>query len=286
MALSNSTTLSDLIAEIVSPDVQRAAYATRVLRPLVRVHSLPPGAGSIVVPRFEPVSVQALNEGESHTPSAMSTVGETLTPTERGIPVRISKHALHGDPFSDLTPYGSELGKALAEDEDVQILNAMDFTTVVNEGSDGATDPVGKDHFLSALATLEGQNAHGSVSAVFHPNTWAKFRDVFADWATYSSVGKTTVEGFGEGQTNNNGYVGRPFGVPCYISTSVPLDGNGRRQNVVFTDQAVAAGFIRDIGVDVFDNVTARALDLMAWYTVDTTKLVDEYGVVLEDTEE
>lgn len=280
MSLSNSTTLSELIGEIVSPQVQKAAYATRVLRPLVRVHNLPPGAGSMVVPRFEPIAVEALTEGTAHAPRAMSTVGETLVPTERGIPVRISKHALHGDPFSDLSPYGSELGRSLAEDEDAQVLSSMDFETVLNDGS----DPLDVDTFLEGIAALEAENSHGSISAVFHPNSWAKLRSEFGDWATYSSVGKQTVEGFGSGQTNNNGYVGRPFGIPCYISSQVGLDTT-RRQNVMFTDQSVALGLIRDIGVDVFDNVTARAIDLMAWYTVDTVKLIDEYGVVLEDTE-
>jgi len=51
----------------------------------------------------------------------------------------------------------------------------------------------------------------------------------------------------------------------------------------MFSREAVGAAWIRDIGVDVDDNVVARALDLMAWQSIHTDKLVDAYGVVIED---
>jgi hypothetical protein len=40
---------------------------------------------------------------------------------------------------------------------------------------------------------------------------------------------------------------------------------------------------MQDIGVDVDDNVTARAFDLMGWYTGDAAELVDLWGVQIED---
>jgi hypothetical protein len=63
MAISNSTTLNDLVGQIVAQDAQSAAYANRVMRPLIRGYQVPPGAGSIVVPRFQSVAVAALTEG-------------------------------------------------------------------------------------------------------------------------------------------------------------------------------------------------------------------------------
>ena len=36
---------------------------------------------------------------------------------------------------------------------------------------------------------------------------------------------------------------------------------------------------MKDIGVDVDENVTARAFDLMAWRSADQALLVDAYGV-------
>lgn len=282
MALSNSTTLSELVGEIVSKDAQSAAYANRVMRPLVRGHQLPPGAGSMVIPRFESVSVASLTEGTAPSSTTMNTSGVTLEPQERGTYVQISKRALHADPFADLAPYGDQLGRALAEDEDAQLLNTASFSTVVNDTS----DDLAEDDFREAIAALEAANAPGPYFAVFHPNSWARLRGVFNDWAKFAQVGKQTVEGFGEGQPNNNSFVGSPYGIPCFISTEVPTNSEStpRRENIMFSREALAVGWIRDIGVDVDDNVVARALDLMAWYSVDTSQLVDEYGVTLEDT--
>ena len=72
MSISNSTTLNDLIGQIVSADAQSAAYANRVMRPLVRGYSVPAGAGSIVVPRFQSVAVGSLTEGVAPSSTTMS----------------------------------------------------------------------------------------------------------------------------------------------------------------------------------------------------------------------
>jgi len=282
MALSNSTTLNDLIGQIVSADAQSAAYATRVMRPLVRGYMVPPGAGSIVVPRFQSVAVGSLTEGVAPSSTTMNTDGVTMTPVERGTYVQISKRTLHADPFQDLAPYGDQLGRALAADEDSLVLTDMDFTTHTN--SSGAI--VASD-FRDSIAQLEASNAPGPYFAVFHPNSWAKLRGEFSDAAAYARVGQQTVEGFGQGFTNQAGYVGSPYGIPCFISTKVTSDTGAtpsRRYNVMFSREALGCSWIKDIGVDVDDNVVARAVDLMAWYSFDCAKLVDAYGVILEDT--
>lgn len=282
MAISNSTTLNDLIGQIVSADAQSAAYSNRVMRPLVRGYMVPPGAGSIVVPRFQSISVASLTEGVAPSSTTVSSDGVTMTPVERGTYVQISKRTLHADPFQDLAPYGDQLGRALAQDEDSLILTDMDFTTHTN--TSGA---IVLADFLDSIAQLEAQNAPGPYFAVFHPNSWAKLRALISDAAAYANVGRQTVEGFGQGFTNQAGYVGSPYGIPCFISTQVKSDGAAtptRRHNVMFSREALGVSWIKDIGVDVDDNVVARAVDLMAWYSIDSAKLVDAYGVILEDT--
>ena len=275
MALSNSTTLNDLVGQIVSQDVQSAAYSARVMRPLVRTHVVPPGAGSIVVPRFQSVAVAALTEGVAPASTTLNTDGVVLTPAERGTYVQISKRTLHADPFSDLAPYGEQLGRALAQDEDAQLLDAATFTATAS-GADMAAK------LRDAIAQLEAANAPGPYFAVWHPNTWAKLREELGDWSVFADVGKQTVEGFGPGMTNMNGFVGRPYGVPSFISTQVNNDAVNHA-NVVFSREAIGCAYMQDIGVDVDDNVVARALDLMAWYSIDCDKLVDAYGVTIED---
>lgn len=283
MAVSNTTTLNDLVGQIVSSEAQSAAYAARVMRPLVRSVAIPPGAGSIVVPRFQSVSVASLTEATAPSATAMSTDGVTLTPVERGALVTISKTALHADPFADLAPYGEQLGRALASDEDALILDAMSPATIVNEQGAGANNIQLAD-LLTAIGKLEEQNAPGPYFAVFHPTSWAKMRAGLDDAATFASVGERVVEGFGEGYTHLNGYVGSPYGVPCFISTNVnTVDAGDTYQNLLFSKEAAGYAYAQDIGVDVDNNIPARAFDLMAWYSGDADELVDLYSVSIED---
>jgi len=283
MPLSNSTTLNDLVGQIVSKEAQSAAYAARVMRPLIRSVALPPGAGSIVVPRFQSVTVSGLTEATAPTAEAMTTDGVTLTPVERGALVTISKTTLHADPFADLSPYGEQLGRALAQDEDALILDAIVPATVVNEQGSGAANCELAD-LLTAIGNLEEQNAPGPYYAVFHPTSWSKMRAGLDDAATFAAVGKRVVEGFGEGFTNLNGYVGSPYGIPCFISTSInTIDGGDTYQNLVFSKEAAGYAYAQDIGVDVDNNIPARAFDLMAWYSGAADELVDLYAVDLQD---
>lgn len=284
MALSNSTTLNDLVGQIVSSDAMSAAYSARVMRPLVRAVAVPPGAGSIVVPQFQSVAVSALTEGVAPSSTTLQTDGVTLTPAERGVYVQISKRVLHADPFQDLAPYGEQLGRALAQDEDALILDAASgFSTRINDTA--GADDVDLSDFRAAVATLEANNAPGPFFAVFHPTSWAKMRGLLSDAGTFGSVGSRTIEGFGEGFTNAAGYVGSPYGIPVFISTQVnTTDAGATYENVVFSREAIACAYIQDIGIDVDDNVVARALDLMAWYSVDCKELKDEYGVIVEDS--
>jgi hypothetical protein len=287
MSISNSTTLNDLVGQIVSAEAQSAAYASRVMRPLVRSVGLPPGAGSIVVPRFQALSVASLTEGVAPSSTAWSSDGVTLTPVERGVYVQISKRALHADPFADLSPYGEQIGRALANDEDELMLTELTTNgvgTIVNEQGSGASNVALAD-FLTAIGALEAQNAPGPFFAVFHPVSWAKIRSELDDAAAFASVGTRIVEGFGEGLTHAAGYVGSPYGVPTFISTKVQevTDDAASYSNLMFSREALGYAFIQDIGVDVDDNVVARAFDLMGWYSGDAGTLVSAYCVEIQD---
>lgn len=284
MTISNSTTLNDLVGQIVSADAQSAAYANRVMRPLVRSVACPPGAGSIVIPRFQSLTVASLTEGTAPSSSQWSTDGVTLTPVERGVYIQISKRALHADPFSDLAPYGEQIGRALASDEDALILDAVSFATIVNQQGAGANNVTAAD-FLTAIGNLEAANAPQPYYAVFHPISWAKVRAGLDDASAFAAVGKLIVEGHGEGMTHMAGFVATPYGIPTFISTNVNAvsDDVNSYANLMFSKEAVGYSYIQDIGVDVDDNVVARAMDLMGWYSGDADELVDLYGVQIED---
>lgn len=284
MALSNTTTLNDLVGQIVSEQAIGAAYNNRVMRPLISGRVVPPGNSSIVIPKFGSMAVGALTEGVAPSSTTLSTDGVTLTPVERGIFLEVSKRVLYADPWQDLAPYGDQLGRALGQDEDSIILAAM----LAGAGAEinAAGDALVLADFLAAISKLEAENAPGPYFAVFHPYSWAKMRALISDAGAYGNVGKQTVEGFGQGFTHNAGYVGSPFGVPCFVTTGVTAHGTdtSERANFVFSQSAVGAAWMKDISIDVDDNVVARKIDMMAWYSIDADVLKSEWIVTLRDT--
>ena len=284
MGVSNTTTLNDLVGSIVAQQAQSAAYQARVMRNIISAYEVIPGAGNITIPRFQSITVAGLTEATAPTPADCATDGVTLTPVERGALLRISKTVLHADPWTDLAPYGEQLGRALAQDEDNLILDAVSFSTIVNQQGDGANN-VAVGDLLSAIGALEAANAPGPYVAVWHPVSWSKIRAGIDDASVFASVGKTVVEGFAEGFTNMAGFVGSPYGVPCFISTGVNAvsDDVNSYANLVMSKQAVGYAYMQDIGVDVDDNIAARAMDLMGWYSGDADELVDAYGIQVED---
>jgi len=275
MSISNSTTLNDLVGQVVSEQAQSAAIATRVMRPLVHTVAIPLGAGSIVIPRFQDVAVGSLTEGTAPGSTAWSTDGVTLTPVERGVFVQISKRVLFADPFTDLAPYGDQLGRQLAEDEDIQILALVSGAM----GTTLAPASMDKTSLLSGIAALEAANAPGPYFGVFHPTAWASLREDLGDASVFATPGKNIVEGLGD-DTNiaSNGYAGSPYGIPCYVTSSVG-DGDGAHANLIASKEALGFGYLQDLTVDVDENVTARAFDLMAWRTGHQAVLVSDYGV-------
>lgn len=283
MAISNSTDLNDLVGQIVAKDAISAAYGARVMRNIVSVYEVPLGAGSIVVPRFSGLTEGALTEGTATTSTTWGSDGVTLTPVERGIYVQISKRVLHADPFADLSPYGEQLGRALAVGEDTAILAIMGsgVWSTTAQGTLGVD--ISGGIFRGAIAELEAQNAPKPYFAVLAPQSWAKMINEFGNASVFDGVGAGIVQGFGEGMPSLNGYVGAPYGIPTFISTAVPVGGTANRYNVMFSKQAVAYGYMKDIGVDVFDNVTARAFDIMAWRSAHQGIINAAYGVTMYD---
>lgn len=289
MAKSNTTTLNDLIGSIVNALVAEYAYSVEVMSKLCTFRMIEDGYGSVTMPRWATIAVGALTQATAPTAAALSTDGVTLTPTERGVLVELSKSVLRADPFTDLEPYAQTLARALGEDSDSLILAKMQhatngFSGVVNNGA-GASDMT-LAHFRTAIATLLAANAPRPYSCVMHPDSWAKIMDDLDDAGSFSIPGKDVVEGHGEGKpVRDDMFVAAPYGVPIYLSTQVDAtrDTNETYSNVMFSKEAWGIARKYDIRVDIAENVPARAYDLMAWYSQDQAELVDGYGVVIED---
>lgn len=155
-------------AEIVSRLVIDAAYAAAVVPPLVRFEDISSAPTlTMEFPKWPLLAGADLTEGTDAANTAVNTTSVSLTADEAGLMITVTDLLLNSSVLGGgLAPYAAELGKALANKIDLDILAAAaNFTNSV--GTSGAN--ITEADFLSAIYTLESGNAMGPFCAVLHP---------------------------------------------------------------------------------------------------------------------
>lgn len=154
-------------AEIVSRLVIDAAYAQSVMPPLVRVADIS-GESTLTVdfPKWPLLSASDLTEGSDASNTAVNTTATSVTADEAGIMITVTDMLLNSAAMGGLEPYAAELGKALANKIDTDLLaEVADFTNSV--GATGVN--ITEANFLEAIYKLESANAIGPFVCVLHP---------------------------------------------------------------------------------------------------------------------
>jgi hypothetical protein len=167
-----------IAAEIVSRLVIDAAYAEAVLPPLVRVADISSDSTlSVEFPKWPLLTASDLTEATDMSNTAVNTASTLLTADEAGIMITVTDMLLNGAGLGGLEPFAAELGKALANKIDADLLaSASSFTNSV-----GATGvDMTEDDFLAAIYTLELGNAKGPFVAVLHPYQVSNLRRAIA----------------------------------------------------------------------------------------------------------
>jgi len=154
-------------AEIVSRLVIDAAYAEAVMPPLVRVADISAESTlTVEFPRWPLLAASDLTEATDMSNTAVNTTSTNITADEAGIMITVTDMLLNSSVLGGLEPYAAELGKALANKIDTDLLTAVsDFTSSV--GTSGAD--ITETNFLESLYTLESGNAKGPFVSVLHP---------------------------------------------------------------------------------------------------------------------
>ena len=146
-------------AEIVSRLIIDAAYSEAVLPPLIRMADISNASTlSVEFPKWPLLSATDLTEGTDASNSAVNTTSTSVAADEAGIMITVTDMLLDGSGMGGLEPYAMELGKALANKIDTDIMaEVADFTNSV--GSTGVN--MTEADFLEAIYMLESGNAVG-----------------------------------------------------------------------------------------------------------------------------
>lgn len=214
-----------IAAEIVSRLVIDAAYAEAVMPPLVRVADIS-GDSTLTVefPRWPLLTASDLTEATDMSNSAVNTASTLVTADEAGIMITVTDLLLNGAGLGGLEPFADELGKALANKIDADLLSsASSFTNTVGASGENMTEA----DFLSAIYLLELGNAKGPFVAVLHPYQVSNLRSAIA-----ASTG--AVWGGPSAPAAEVGSLGTLYGVDIVQSTNcASVNTNADRQGVM-----------------------------------------------------
>lgn len=212
-------------AEIVSRLIIDAAYSQSVMPPLVRVADIS-GESTLTVefPKWPLLTAADLTEATDMSNSAVNTTSVSCTADEAGIMITVTDMLLNSAVLGGLEPYAVELGKALANKIDTDLLaEVVDFTSSV-----GATGiDMSEANFLSAINLLDTGIAAAPYVAVLHPIQVHDLRTALA--ATTGAVW-----GGPSAPAGNLGSLGSLYGVDIVQSANcASVNTNADRQGVM-----------------------------------------------------
>lgn len=167
-------------------------------------------------------------------PTALS----TLTPGEYGGQFFISDQRLESDPFGARNDAANELGMAMAERMEIDMLGNFSSLTGGTVGAAGTVITWG--HFFAALTLLRAQKAPQPYFCVLHPYQW----HVLAKAASVAGASVVNAPEF-QDEITRNWFVGRVGPVNVFTTTNISINGSTDAYGGLFSRGALAMDFRR-----------------------------------------
>lgn len=275
---TNATTTSNAdevsFAELVSYMVIDAAYSATVMRPLVRVESLVgKPSDTLKFPIWPALTAAAVAETADLANTAINTTSVSITAGEVGIMASVTDEQSEDDIFSGLGPYGSQLGRALADKWDADLAALLAGHS--NESGTTATALTQAD-FLAAIRALDARDAPKPYVAVLHPVQVAQLgNDIVTNGGSIWSQGG----GRGDARFGSQGEMwGNLFGVDIFQSTNVSNDGTDYDGAIFSRGQAHGMVVKREARVEPDRDASMRLSEIVVTARYGVGELVDSYG--------
>jgi N4-gp56 family major capsid protein len=276
MAVSNTTTLNDLLPSIVA-EALFVASEKSIMRGLVRNYTLSAGQGkTVTVPIYPKVTAAGLTEATAPSTTTISTDGATLTVSEVGLTATISDLAMMASASNVVADIGRLFGEAVARKMDTDLMALfMSFSTSTVGGTTTTATPA---LIFQAIAKLrsQGYDTSNDCAIVLHPNVAydiaSTLTSTFA--APASAIGNSALE---------NGFMGMLGGVPVYQSSLVPLEtGTGAAGDYacgIFHKDALGLAMMQDIRIETQRQAAVRGFDIVGSAIYGVGELYDAAGV-------
>lgn len=256
MALTNSTSLNDLLPSIVA-EALFVASESSIMRGLVRNYTLAPGQGkTVTVPIYPKQTATSLTEATAPEATQIATDGATLTVAEVGLTSVVSDLAMMASASNVVADIGRLFGEAIARKMDGDLLsNVANFSAGVGSASTVASAA----GLFQAIAKLRSQGYDTAMDCaiVLHPNcaydVLAAITNTFANPAGYASNDALKA-----------GFMGTIGGVPVYQSSLVKNTGTtGDYNNVLLHKDALGLAMMQDIRIETQRQAALRGFDIV-----------------------
>lgn len=181
--------------------------------------------------------VETVSEGVdySNAQSFGKTLVGSLTPQERIAQVVITDLEIMNDPDPTVQDASQELGSALAQHIDKDLIGVFNsFTTDVGPGA-GSSATINK--VAAAINILQTRFAtqDGPINVILHPYQW------FPIWKLLGQpVGTQAFLGDLANQALRDYFVGNWLGVRWFTSANITIDSNDDAVGAIFTQSSIA----------------------------------------------
>jgi N4-gp56 family major capsid protein len=277
MAISNSTTLANLLPEIVAEAIFQANEQS-LMRSLVRNFNIPAGSGNTIkVPVYPTFTAVTANEATAFAgdgDASVNTGSIQLTTGEVGMTTTISDVAMIGSSSNVVADVGAQFGRGIAEKIDADLTALFDgFTT--NVLGDG-TQPITAAVIFQAIAKLKTAKVPASdLACVLHPEIAYDLKANLTNTFVNPNDGIST-------EIMRNSFVGNIGGVPVYESAAMANTGTaGDYKGALFHKNALGLAMMKDITIETQRESTLRADTLTASAVYGVGELIDSYGCEL-----
>jgi N4-gp56 family major capsid protein len=273
MAITNSTTLANVLPEIVAEAVFQANERS-LMRALVRNFNIPAGSGnSIKVPVYPVQAAGALTEGVAPTALAVDTGSKAITVGEVGMTATISDIAMIGSSSNVIADIGGQFGRGIAQKIDEDLCALFDgFSTSIG----GATTALTPALIFEAIATLRAANVPASdMAVVIHPEIAYDLKSGLTNTFAQPNSGMNS-------EVMRDTYVGNMGGVNIYESSAMGITTRVSK-GAIFHKDALGLAMMQDIKIETQRESTLRADTLTATAVYGVGELQDAYGVELHN---
>ena len=232
MAFNTYTDINTFV-NTVFEDAMFVARDNNLMAQLVTVYQDRQGMALRKNATYGSATINSIGETDDLTSQAFTpSVLSTLTPAEVGAQYFMTDQRLESDIFGVRQDAANELGFAMAQKIETDLISNFASLTGGTVGTAGSAMTWG--YFYAMLTALRAQNAPAPYAFVCRPEQWHYMGKAVAPGATVTNspaLQDSIVGRF---------YVGSVSGVDIFVSSNISKDGSDDAKPAMFNPQAIA----------------------------------------------